>query len=243
MLPSTADVHGSRQMSPTSRRLFIVFLMASAAICARLGFWQVGRLQERRAANRAAAEARAEPVVRLPGGASGGRLENRRVEAVGRYDDANEIVLRGSSYQGMPGVTLVTPLRIRDSDTALLVTRGFVPSPDAVTVGTDSLREPGEVRVVGVALPIDSGRGRPLERNGGTTWAALDAAALRDRLPYPFYPVAVRQSPDPSLPRVPRRLEPPALDDGPHLSYAVQWFLFATMAVVFAGVVVARWRS
>ena len=42
------------------------------------------------------------------------------------------------------------------------------------------------------------------------------------------------------LPRLPRRLTPAPLDDGPHLNYAVQWFLFAVLAVVFAVVVVAR---
>ena len=215
--------------------------MAAAAVCARLGFWQVERLRERRAANRLAAEARTAPPVRLPGAER--PPANRRVEAVGRYDHANEIVLRGTSFQGLPGVTVVTPLRLPGSDTALLVTRGFVPAPDAVTAELDSLREEGEVRVQGIALAIDSGRGRPLDRNGRATWAALDAAALRERLPYPVFPVAVRQSPDPALPRLPRRLEPPSLDDGPHLNYAVQWFLFAGMAVAFAVVVVARWRS
>lgn len=217
--------------------------MAAAAVCVRLGFWQMGRLQERRAANRVAGEARAAPPVRLPGAGHVGSLANRRVEAVGRYDHANEIVVRGTSFQGLPGVAVVTPLRLAGRDTALLVTRGFVPAPDAVTAELDPLREEGEVRVEGVALPLDSGGGRPLERNGRTTWGALDGAALRDRLPYPFFPVALRQTPDPSLPRLPRRLEPPALDDGPHLSYAVQWFLFAGMAVAFAVVVVARWRS
>ena len=231
-------------MSPTSRRLFIAFLLLSAAVCLRLGFWQVGRLQERRAANRIAGEARAAPVVRLPGasGASG-TLAHRRLEAAGRYDRANEIVVRGSSFQGVPGVTVVTPLRLSGSDTALLVVRGFVPAPDAVTAPLDSLNEDGAVVVRGVGLPIDSGRGRPLERNGATTWAALDLPALRERLPYPVYPVALRQSPEAALPRLPRRLEPPPLDDGPHFNYAVQWFLFATMAAVFAGVVVGRWRS
>lgn len=218
--------------------------MLAAAVCVRLGFWQVGRLQERRVANRIAAEARAAPVVRLPDepGPAGG-LANRRVVAEGRYDFANEIVIRGASYQGLPGVMLVTPLRVAGSDTALLVSRGFVPAPDAASAEPDTLREEGSVRVEGVALPVDSGRGRPLERNGRTTWGALDAAALRERLPYPFHPVVLRQSPDPALPRFPRRLDPPSLDDGPHLSYAVQWFLFAGMAVVFAVVVVARWRS
>jgi cytochrome oxidase assembly protein ShyY1 len=52
--------------------------------------------------------------------------------------------------------------------------------------------------------------------------------------------VVVRQTPDPSLPRSPRRLPAPELDDGPHLSYAIQWFLFAGMAVAFAVLVVGR---
>jgi surfeit locus 1 family protein len=231
-------------MSPTSRRILIVLLLMAAAVCLRLGFWQVGRLQERRAANRVAADARAAPPVRLPE-ASGpaGDLAFRRVEAVGRYDHEHEVILRGASLNGLPGVTVVTPLRLAESDTALLVTRGFVPSPDAVTARLDSLGEPGEVRVRGIALPIGSGEGRPLERRGVTTWGRLDTAALRARLPYPVYPVTLRQSPDPALPRLPRRLEPPPFDDGPHLNYAVQWFLFAGMAAVFAGVVVGRWKS
>jgi cytochrome oxidase assembly protein ShyY1 len=34
----------------------------------------------------------------------------------------------------------------------------------------------------------------------------------------------------------------PALDDGPHLSYALQWFAFALIGVVGAGVVAVRAR-
>lgn len=231
-------------MSPTSRRILVALLVVAAAVCARLGFWQLERLQERRAANRLAAEARAAPVVRLPDDAGiGAALAYRRVEAVGRYDHANELVVRGAALNGVPGVTVVTPLRLPGSDTALLVTRGFVPSPDAVTAELDSLTEEGERRVTGLAMPIGSGGGMPFERNGRTSWGRLDAAALRERLPYPIYPVAVRQSPDPALGAFPRRLEPPALDDGPHLNYAVQWFLFAGMALVFGVVVVARWKS
>ena len=231
-------------MSPTLRRILIAFLLLAAALCVRLGYWQLGRLNERRAANRLGAEARAAPTVRLPrGSGSGSNLSHRRVEAVGRYDHDHEIVVRGASLNGLPGVSVVTPLRLPGSDTAVLVARGFVPSPDAVTVELDSLREEGEVRVVGVALPIGTGDGRPLQRTGKTTWGRLDARALAERLPYPVYLVVVRQLPDPALPRLPRRLEPPAFDDGPHLNYAVQWFLFAAMAVAFAGIVVARWKS
>ena len=229
-------------MSPTSHRILIVLLFLAAALCLRLGYWQVGRLRDRRAENRAAAEARVQPPVRLPGQPAPTVLANRRVEAVGRYDHDQEIVLRGASLHGLPGVTVVTPLRLAGRDSALLVMRGFVPSPDAATVELDSLAEPGERRVAGVALAIGAADPKLLERKGRVTWGRLDTAWVRERLPYPVFPVVVRQSPDPALPGLPRRLEPPALDDGPHLSYAIQWFLFAGMAVAFAGVVLARWK-
>ena len=48
--------------------------------------------------------------------------------------------------------------------------------------------------------------------------------------------------PDPALPRFPRRLEPLPIDDGPHLSYAIQWFSFALMAIVF-GVVILKTKG
>jgi surfeit locus 1 family protein len=71
-----------------------------------------------------------------------------------------------------------------------------------------------------------------LVNNGKETWRRLDLPTLRARIPFPLIDVYILQSPDSGLPRYPRRLEPPALNDGPHLSYAVQWFAFATIAIV-----------
>jgi surfeit locus 1 family protein len=219
--------------------------MLLAALCVRLGFWQVERLSERRAVNQAALAARAKPALDL--GASvastAEELGDRWVEATGVYDREHDIVLRGEAFQGAPGVHVVTPLRLAGSGAAVLVLRGFVPAADAVRAETDSLVEPGAVRVRGLAIPIPSGAGQPVEHAGRTTWARLDLEALRTRLPYPLLPVVVRQTPDPSLPRLPRRLPVPELNDGPHLNYAIQWFLFAGMAVAFAVLVVGRTRS
>jgi surfeit locus 1 family protein len=119
----------------------------------------------------------------------------------------------------------------------VLVNRGFVPAPDAVTAETDSLHEPGVVTVEGLAVAAPAGSGAPLERGGRTTWGRLDLAALEARVPYTLAPIYIRQLPKSTLPRFPRRLEPVPIDDGPHLSYAIQWFSFSIMAVVFAGVV------
>ncbi len=229
-------------MSPTTRRIAIVGLLLIAAVFVRLGFWQVARLSDRRAVNQAALAARAKPALDL--GAGGARtaeeLSDRWVEGRGVYDREHEIVLRGEAFQGAPGVYVVTPLRLAGSDAAVLVLRGFVPAADAVRADLDSLVEPGTVRVRGLAAPIGSGAGRPLEHAGRTTWARLDLDALRERMPYPLLPVVLRQTPDSSLPRSPRRLPALGLDDGPHLNYAIQWFLFAGMAVAFAVLVVGR---
>jgi surfeit locus 1 family protein len=232
-------------MSPTTRRIAIVGLLFVTAIFVRLGFWQVARLRERRAENQAVLAARVRPALDLGAGAArtAEELSDRWIEARGVYDREHEIVLRGQALQGAPGVYVVTPLRLAGGEAAVLVLRGFVPAPDAVRADVDSLAEPGTVRVRGLATPIGSGGGKPLEHAGRTTWARLDLDALRERVPYPLLPVVVRQTPDPSLPRSPRRLPAPELDDGPHLSYAIQWFLFAGMAVAFAVLVVGRTNS
>ncbi len=229
-------------MSALSRRLTLLALLIIAGVFARLGFWQLGRLEERREANRVAAAARAQPARELAVGADRTveALSERWVEATGEFDHTHEIVLRGQAFMGTPGVLVVTPLRLEAGDSAVLVLRGFVPSADAVRADLDSLREPGTMRVRGLATAIASGGGQPLEHAGRTTWARLDLAALRARLPYPLLPVLLRQTPAAGLPSLPRRLPAPELSEGPHLSYAVQWFAFAVMAVAFGVLIVGK---
>jgi surfeit locus 1 family protein len=231
-------------MSSRASRLAIVGLILVAAVCVRLGFWQLDRLHQRRAANRTALSVRTEPPLSIPGGElnRAGSWSNRRVVASGQYDHDREIVLRGSALDGVPGVQVVTPLRIRGSDTAILVNRGFVPAPDAVTASIESLREPGEQRVEGMAFELSSGGGKPLTHGGKTTWARLDRDALEQLLPYPILPLYILQTPSPALPSFPRRLPPPPLDDGPHLSYIIQWFFFAVLTLGF-GLLIGRSSS
>ncbi len=232
-------------MTPRSRLPLVVILGLVALVCVRLGAWQLSRLQQRRASNATAATARGEPVLSLNGisDPESGALAHRRVRARGQFDVERELVLRGAAYDGVPGVHVVTPLRLDGRGEAVLVDRGFVPSPDAATVLLDSLREPGTQEIRGLAVPFhDPGHsGDPLPRAGNMTVRRLNLDELRQRFPYPLLPVYILQSPDRSLPPVPQRLYPPPLDDGPHLNYALQWFMFAGMAVIFAGV--ALWQG
>ena len=220
----------------------VVLALVVGAVCVRLGFWQLDRLGQRRARNAVALEARTAEPVQLGPGRLGRELDQRRVRLRGEFDRAGEVVIRGATWDGGPGVRVVTPFRLAGTDTLVLVDRGFVPAPDAVGARLEGLDEPGPREVAGLALAIPSREdgGEPLARRGTTTWRGLDLTALRARSAAPLAPISVLQTPDTALPPWPRRQAPSALDDGPHLSYALQWFGFALIAV---GGAVAVWRK
>lgn len=219
----------------------MALLLLVAAGFARLGIWQLDRLHQRRAANAVTIAARQAPPEMLTAATvHADALAERRVVAEGRYDQKREIIVRGEALQGAPGVVVITPLLLGSNGPAVLVERGFLPAPDAVTASLAGLEEPGQVTVRGIALAVPSGGGEPIEHAGRTTWRRLDLPALRARLPYEVLPIYIKQSPDSALPRYPRRLAATPIDEGPHLSYAIQWFLFAGMAGAFAVLVVGR---
>lgn len=213
-----------------------------AAVCVRLGFWQLSRLQQRRAANAHTVAAAALPPLQLNDGIGASDRNGRRAVGTGSFDRAHEVVLRGFVYQGAPGVRVVTPLRLAGSDSAVLVLRGFVTADDAVHPKVDSLDEPGELEMRGILEPVatEPDSGGPLVRDGATTWRRLDLVALRARIPYPILDVYLIADRDSTRNGFPIRLEPAPLDDGPHLSYALQWFGFAITAVVGATIVAVR---
>jgi surfeit locus 1 family protein len=210
----------------------LILLTGATLTFVALGTWQLSRLRERRAANAVALAQRALPAVSLND--STRVAPQRSVRATGRWDYTHEVVLRGQSRRDAPGVTIATPLLLDRGDVAVLIVRGFAPAPDAMTVRLDSLREGERASISGLALRLESlpDSGVPLVRNGLTTWRSLDSAAVASRVPYPLLGVYVVAEGDSSSGKWPRRVEPPAITDGPHLSYALQWFGFAVITVV-----------
>jgi surfeit locus 1 family protein len=191
--------------------VFGALALAAGALFLRLGVWQLHRLEERRAANAEIRRLLGEPALRLTGAdADSAALEEllwRRVEAEGRFDAGREVVVRGRTWRGSPGVGLLTPLDL-DGGGVVWVDRGWVPSPDAEHVDAGRYAEPGLVRVRGFLRPATPG-----EELGARPSAVLDRV------------------PDPAAPRPPVPRGEPELSDGPHLSYAVQWFAFAAIAL------------
>ena len=129
-----------------------------AALCVRAGVWQLDRLTQRRARNAALAARLALPPIELRGEVAVDSLRQRRVVARGVYDYTAERAWPGRSFEGTPGVALITPLRLAGGS-AVLVDRGWVPSPDAFHVDHAAYRESDSVTVEGIALAAPRGRG------------------------------------------------------------------------------------
>jgi surfeit locus 1 family protein len=218
-----------------------VALAIVVALCIRLGFWQLDRLRERRALNaRVAARLATPPVPDAAALADTTGLAYRMITARGHYDNERSIVLPGRSHRGIPGVHLLTPLRLDGRGDAVLVNRGWLPSADAATLPLEQFARSDAVTVRGLILPFP-GAAQSLAppEPGGTAgtafrrvWFRVDAAALRAQYPYPLLPVTVQELPSTGADSYPVRLDPPVLDEGPHLGYALQWFSFALIAIV-----------
>jgi len=210
---------------------FLAVSLLLGAVCLRLGVWQLDRLDSRRAANAAALEQRSLPPIDAR--SLGAGVGNRRVVATGRYEFDREIILRGRGRGGVPGVEVVTPMRLSDSDTSILVLRGYVPSADAISYNSLLHREVESTTVAGIAMPVpqDSAGAMPIERDGAVTWRRLDLTTVRARLPYPIASAYLIADAPATVSPAPLRSSAPSLDDGPHLAYAIQWFGFAAIAI------------
>ena len=195
-------------MSRRTDTIGLIVAVGIAVACVFLGRWQLRRLRDRRAVNAAITARGALPLLAVTGSEPFDSVEWRRVRATGVFDYANQRVWSGRTYEESPGVALLTPLRLPGGG-EVLVDRGWVPSPDASHVDAARWRESDSVEVAGLAVPLP---GTP------PSYAVEDTVAPRGRAPGSG----------------PWRWPPPMLSDGPHLSYAIQWFSFSVIILVGA---------
>jgi len=196
-------------------------LALAAAACAAgiaLGNWQSGRADEKRAA--------------------AARLE--RVAVEGEFAPKYTVYLDNKTRRGRPGYEIVTPLKIRGSNSHVLVNRGWV----AAGASRDALPEvptpAGDIRIEGLALERFP-RVLSLERSSGKARQSLDVEAYAAETGLKLEPRVIEQHS--SLPDGLARDWPPH-DAGieKHEAYALQWYSLAALAVVLALVLSFRKR-
>ena len=246
---------------PLRSIIAVVFAVVAAAVCVRLGLWQLDRLEERQAHNATVLQRiDAEPVSVTELGDDTTGLRYRRVRLTGEYDFEHEFALTGRSREGSPGVHLITPLRVPGAERAVLVNRGWVYSPDAATVDFEQWRTaPAAEGVAYLELFASERTGQATSASNPRAVRWIDSAAVAGIVPYPVKPYYVVLLPDSAQSRTvadedaglrgreagigptgeptspgdaPGRMTIPDMGEGPHFGYAVQWFIFGAIAVI-----------
>ena len=226
-------------MSLRRLALSIAVLLAVVAMVTA-GFWQLHRLSERREHNAKVSDRGRLPAVEVQDlievgddYEAGAELEFRTVQAVGVYEPGDQVLIRNRSYQGAAGYWVLTPLRLR-SGSVVAVNRGWIPRGAEVPA---SFAPPvGEVEVTGLVRSTVTAAGlqQPDPSNGVLAeMARPDLARLSQQLEAELLPVYVQfQAQAPPAGELPVPVPAPDLGEGSHLAYAVQWFVFATIALV-----------
>ncbi len=208
-----------------------------------LGFWQLKRLDERRDLNHdLISRSEAPPLTAAEVSAlDPDSARFRRVAATGRYRLDQQVRVGNQSLQGQPGEWILVPFEV-DDGTVIAVSRGFVPRAQVAVI--DSYAPAADtVTLDALAFPTADG-GRVADEAAGPTGpeiSRIDLAAAGQAIGADLgsvYLQVVSESPrDGDLPFA---VPPPELGEGPHLSYAVQWYLFASMGLVAYGLVLRK---
>jgi surfeit locus 1 family protein len=214
--------------------LTTLLVIAASIVMIRLGLWQLDRLAAKRtfvAQSLAQIEGEALLISGDETSLDGRAMRHRRAFAEGEYDFANEIVVKNKSYQGQMGYHIVTPMRIDGSERAVLVDRGWIASADFDANAVGMPPEKPENTAAGRIAPPDF---RPADaeipEEAQLEWYRLDIEGVQAQLPYELLPFFIALTPTESSPTSPVPNPPEiVLDEGPHLAYAIQWFVFAAV--------------
>lgn len=234
-------------------------IAAMAVVMVNLGLWQLRRLHQRQQSNAAIESRMQAPAATLASVLArydvhapltdATSVAYRHVTVSGRYDAAAEVLLRSRSEGGHPGFHVLTPLELADGR-ALLVDRGWVPYTDDEPPLAVAAPPSGEMTVTGLmrlSEPEPSGMFTtisPQDPATGPLTKSFYANPQRLQAQFPYrlvdaYLQLVTQQP-PQSGELPVPPDAPVLTDGPHLSYAIQWFSFTAIAVIGFGVVLER---
>ncbi len=212
---------------------FVGLLLASFVAA---GFWQLERLGERREVNeRILAQIDAPPVAIIDlAGLAPEDIEYRPVLLSGTFT-GHELLVANRSYEGTPGFWAWSSFDADDGQ-SIIVNRGFVRRTSVYgdTAG-DAWRAPGGQRTIVGLLRIGDldGRLSASEEEISRPSAPVAGAILGVDSPLDSTLYVELDASEPQLLRdEPLLIPPPELGEGPHLSYAFQWFTFTIIGLI-----------
>lgn len=196
-----------------------------------LSLWQFDRLDQRQEFNAVVEQRSSEEVIDVSTAdlSAPEELEWRRMGAAGTYRSDADVLILNRSQGGRAGLNVVTPMEL-DNGSVVLVVRGFLPLDGEVPPAPE-----GRVRVIGTARVSEVPRAadanefdEPVRELFRLDIARIDEQVDGDIVPVALYARVSDPADAPTL--VP--VADPTLTEGSHLSYAIQWLIFATAVVV-----------
>ncbi|MDR5700059.1 SURF1 family cytochrome oxidase biogenesis protein [Agromyces aerolatus] len=215
---------------------YLALVIVFAIACSALGSWQLNRRAEALTeVARIDANYDADPIPvaeALPDPAAFDPDARWRVVALtGEFLADDEVVIRNRPFQGTSGFEVVTPFRL-DDGTVFFVDRGWIAQAPDGRPSEYAAPPSGQVEVT---ARLKAGEGTIAGRTAsGRELATIDLDELAERVGEPShtgaYGVQVQDATDAREP--PMAAARPVRDEGPHLSYALQWYVFALMAFI-----------
>lgn len=227
--------------------MYVGVAILFAIACGFLSNWQFSRNAERSEQLRLVADNYdAAPVplgdLLAPGDDLAPDDEWRPVRLTGQYLADDELLVRNRAHGGSAAYEVLVPFRL-DDGRVFLVDRGWLP-PGERQPEPDVIPAPpsGQTEVVvrlrpGEAVPAS---GRTAETGQVPTINLGLVAEQTGPLEPGAYGLLVSEDPAPA--EAPLPIDPPSDDPGPHLSYAIQWILFAVMGFGFLSYVIVSER-
>lgn len=213
--------------------LLTLFVIGLGVTFFNLGQWQLSRLEERKGSNAVVAaheSSEIRPYEQLMTGVISDADQWQRVSVTGVFDAQHQLVARYRSNAGATGWQIVTPLTATDGRT-VLVDRGFgVRAPGTDFPSVAPAPPAGTVTVTGYVRRDERGDAKATTPTEASV-RLVNSEAIAAWLGRPLvngYISAQTVTPPQSGDLVP--VEPPELTEGPHFSYAMQWFAFAVIA-------------
>jgi surfeit locus 1 family protein len=224
-----------------------VAVVALVVVMVLLGFWQLRRLDEKQDYAALVDARQAQPagdvLTVVPTGVAVDApavddVLYRTVTASGRYADDDTVIVENRTFNGASGGWVLTPLRL-EGGSAVVVNRGFI-GYDREGVIDAPPAPSGVVLVEGLVFPSQvRGSFGPRDPDAGdlAVLARVDLVRFDAQVDYDLLPAYVQlvtsDPPEAPVPEGSPALVPlgaPSPDDGPHLAYAVQWFIFTAIA-------------
>ena len=244
---------GEPQMTPLWRqRRWVVghlICLALITVFVNCGLWQLSRLHERRERNHLQAArmaAIAQPLDRVVTsvGPDLDEARFRRVSVTGDWLAEGTLLVRSRSLNQRAGYHVLGIVVTRPGH-GVVINRGFAPvgggGEDAIRT---SLSATGPVRLTGIVRASEvRGSIGPKDPSTGrlTVLNRVDVGRIQQQTGVTLAPVFVQLSSVSPAPALPQVLPlPDTSDEGPHLDYAGQWFLFATIGSIGWPFVVRR---